>query len=326
MTKNILLVSGGGGTEHDVSLISADFISNQIDHQLFHTHSVLIDSDGKWSCQGLPVNLTLDGRLDFGNESFPIHAAIPCIHGAPGETGEIQAFLKICGIPYIGCEPEASIICFNKLATKLFLNLCAIPTTPFIHISSPDTLLEAQSFLKQHGVVYVKATHQGSSVGCYRVTTETELSAVLPEAFHLSPYVIIEKGVSGRELEVAAFEYQGAWHFSHPGEIICPQNFYSFEEKYSEASQTSTVVSATNLTDDQKMKIKEYSQKAVELLRLRHLARIDFFLSTDGEIYLNEINTFPGHTSISMFPSMMEHTNVRYSDFINSHLNEICKK
>lgn len=324
MKKNILVVVGGDGTEHDISLISADYIESKIDTDQFNIHRVLIDKNGKWTAQGLPVNLNLNGKLDYGNESFKIDAAIPCIHGPPGESGEIQSLFKMADIPFLGCGPETSMICFNKLATKLFLESARIPTSPFINLPEENFEQSLSEFMTKHPEVYIKATNQGSSVGCYFSSNKEEALKLAKKAFQYSPYVIVEKSIKGRELEVAVFEYQNQWTFTRPGEIDCPNDFYTYEEKYAKDSKTKTLVEAPNLSDEQIAKIQSYAKSAQELIQIKDLARIDFFLADDGEILINEINTFPGHTPISMFPSMMENAGVLYSDYINYQLNKLC--
>ncbi len=323
MKKNIVVLVGGGGTEHEISLLSADYIESQIDREFFNVHRVLIDKKQKWTYQGLPINFTFDGELTMGNEKFKVDAAIPCIHGPPGETGEVQAFLELLKIPFLGCRSEASILSFNKLATKLLLENAGIKTAPFVQLQKEGGLSKLEAFFSEHQDIYLKATNQGSSVGCYHITDKGQISDNLKEAFTYSPYVIAEKTIVGRELEVAVFEYQNKWIATIPGEIDCPSEFYSYEEKYSENSKTKTLVEAPNVSPENQNKMKEMALAAVETLKLRHLARIDFFLADDGEIYINEINTFPGHTKISMFPMMMENSGVKYFDYLNGTLNSL---
>ena len=198
-----------------------------------------------------------------------------------------------------------------------------IPNTPWIFLSNQDELEKAHIFFRNSKSVFIKSASQGSSVGCYKVDKEDELDSKIREAFKYSSYVIIEKKVLGRELEVSAYEYKGKIHISRPGEIICPDNqFYSYEEKYSTGSKTKTVMRAERLDSKVLEKITDYSKKVFQLFKLRHLSRIDFFLTDDGEIYLNEINTFPGMTPISMFPKMMEADGVQFKDFLEEIISQ----
>lgn len=321
--KNILLVVGGGGTEHDISLISSEYITSQINSQKFKVYKVEITKDLNWEYEGKTCSINFNRELEVGTEKIKLNAAIPCLHGYPGETGDIQSYFDLIRLPYFGCDSQSSILCFNKLATKLLLESYGVQTTPFIQIINPEETNLARQFFLDHKSVYVKATNQGSSVGCYRVDRLEDLSSAIKEAFRFSPFVILEKNIVGRELEVAAFEFDGKVHTTVPGEIICPNDFYTFEEKYATVSETTTETVAKNIPENILSEIKGQSLLAFKALKLRHLSRIDFFYTEEGEVLINEINTFPGHTQISMFPTMMENYGVKYSDFINQHLEKL---
>lgn len=323
--KNVLLLMGGGGSEHEISLLSAKYIKEQIDSTLFNILTVEIDKNFKWKFEKSICSLDFDHTLKTSDGDFKIDLAIPCIHGFPGETGDIQSYFELIGLPYFGCNSETSVLCFNKLSTKLWLEKSGIDTTPFIQIndSSPDELTKAYNFLTLHKVVYVKATNQGSSVGCYRCDNQKDLDKAVIDAFKFSPYVILEKEIIGREIEVSAFEYNNEIHITVPGEIECPGQFYSYEEKYAGNSHTKTHVVAPDISEVINTEIKRQALAAFKILKLRHLSRIDFFLTKENAVIINEINTFPGHTTISMFPTMMENYGVKYSDFLNKALSSL---
>lgn len=155
------------------------------------------------------------------------------------------------------------------------------------------------------------------------VTASDNPIKALTDAFSFSPYVLIEKRMKPRELEVSAYEYDGKLQISYPGEVIAPSStFYSYEEKYSGQSQSKTVIKAENVTPDQVKTITDYATKLFHGLKIRHLSRIDFFLD-DGKIYLNEINTFPGSTSISMFPKMLEANGHSFKEYLEQHINNL---
>lgn len=325
--KTILLICGGGGTEHEISLTSSKYIKEQLSKLAgFQTKLVVIESNGdRVDENGLKVELRKGGYLyhHSNDQTDTLSFAIPCFHGPPGETGEIQSVFEMMKLPYLGCGPEASLLCFNKVSTKLWMDAANIPNTPWIFLSGDDEMKKAHAFFNESKSVFVKAASQGSSVGCYKVDKEEDLESKIKEAFKYSTYVIIEKTVTGRELEVSAYEHQGKLRISQPGEIICPEDqFYSYEEKYSNDSKTETVMRAEGLDAKVLEKITEYSKKAFRLFKLRHLSRIDFFLTNEGEIYLNEINTFPGMTPISMFPKMMEADGVQFKDFLEEIISQ----
>lgn len=322
MKKNILLICGGGSTEHEISLISAEYIYENLksnpDFNIFH---VTIQKNGvRTDRDGLEVELRRAGEIVWkeNGKSVRLHFAVPCIHGPPGETGEIQAVFEMMGLPYLGCGPEASQICFNKITTKLWFNALEINNTPYIFLSenNAESVKKAQEFYDKNQSGFIKAARQGSSVGCYLVKEKSEIPEHLNNAFKLSEQVLMEVTVNARELEIAAYEYDGKINVTIPGEISCPSKFYTYEEKYSNASHTTTEVVAPNLTAEQVKIMQDFARKAFVGLKLKHLSRIDFFLTDDGKIYLNEINTFPGMTPISMFPKMMENNGHKFKDYL----------
>lgn len=350
MAKNILLVAGGDGSEHDISLISSKYVEQKLrsigdycvlscvfhDHKFVFgdgrigyftqgNHFVIEDAqahhvDTKAAYETDCLRGATGDMLSFSKrEELVIDCAVPCLHGKPGETGEMQALFELHNVPFIGCAQEASVNCFNKVTTKFYLSALNIENTPsiFIASSSEAELKRAhEAFNNFGGDVYVKAACEGSSIGCYHVKNESELDKAITDALSYSDLVLIEKTIEHRELEVAAFEYQGKLHLTNPGEIIIPSDlFYTFDEKYSEKSSSTTTVDVKDLTPIQLDMIKSMAERAFKGLNLRHLSRIDFFLATDGTIYLNEINTFPGMTPISMFPKLVEHSGVKMEDF-----------
>lgn len=326
-TKNVLLICGGGGSEHDISLVSAKYIESKLALiPEINTVYLSIEKDGRrLNHKGQDCELRKAGEVfnKETNELTLLDYAIPCIHGPPGENGQIQAVFEMMGLPFLAPGSEASILCFNKASTKIWMDKAGIANSPYLFFSSPDQVCKStleKFFDTNNKDVFVKAAHQGSSVGCYHVTNKDELVGKVKEAFSFGPVVLVEKTIKGRELEVAAFEYEGKLHISKPGEIVCPDGFYDFEEKYNENSKTKTYVEAENLTTEQVEKIKNMARETFKILRLKDMARIDFFLDEKGNPLINEINTFPGHTPISMFPSMMENMGIKYENYLKDRI------
>ncbi|UXI04111.1 D-alanine--D-alanine ligase [Photobacterium sp. TY1-4] len=317
---HVLLLCGGGGAEHEISLISANFLEQQL--QMLEGVSytrVEMKLDGWFDHQGKPCQLNLDRTLQTEAGKLEVNYVIPCIHGYPGETGDLQSFLTIAKLPYFGCDAQASTNCFNKITTKLWFDAIDIPNTPYIFLSenNAESHAKAEAALMQWGKVFVKAACQGSSVGCYKATTPAELAEAINQAFTFSDQVLVEKAIKPRELEVAAYEYGNELVITKPGEVSCPDDkFYTYEEKYSSDSHSTTSVEAGGLTDEQVAQIRDYARKAFVQMKLKDLSRIDFFLSEDNEILLNEINTFPGMTPISMFPQMLKHHGHQFHVFL----------
>ena len=329
---NTLLICGGGGSEHEVSLRTADFIQRQLaglsDISLTR---VEMDADGRLTDAGGKVyQLGQDRMLRCTQgRNWPVHYVIPAIHGYPGETGDLQSQLELFGIPYFGCGPEASKICFNKVTAKLWLRALGIDNTPyqFLFCNEPEEVAKANMALQEWGAVFVKASNQGSSVGCYKVTDAEELPEALAQAFSYSPYVLVEKCLKVRELEVAAYDYDGELVITPPGEVRAPDDtWYSYEEKYNEASRATTFVEAEDLSEAQLGWMREAARRTYLGLQLKDLARIDFFLTDEGDIYLNEVNTFPGMTPISMFPKMLANMGHDFQHYLTRLIHEAAEQ
>lgn len=328
--KNILLLSGGGSTEHDISLVSVKHIKNSLGHFAdLNIISIEIDKNGDWVNENkrkflLDAKAFLRSFEQDGDPGVKIDYAIPCIHGYPGETGDIQSYFEMINLPYLGCNSETSKICFNKITTKLWATALGVANTPYTILTqnNQDSVERVKKFQNEHGDVVIKASNQGSSVGCYLVDKMNDPSKVISEAFKFSPFVLVEKRLVPRELEVSVYVFNGKLEITYPGEIVCPSKFYSFEEKYSSDSKTYTKIKAEDLSPNHVNTIKEYATTLYHGLKLRHLSRIDFFLDNEV-IYLNEINTFPGLTPISMFPKMMEAHGHLFKDYLYEKIKSL---
>ena len=320
-TTNILLLCGGGSSEHEVSLVSAGYLFEQLNSiEDFNVVRVEIKSEGWCLDSGDLVYLDINNQMLCGQkEQMKIDFIAPCIHGFPGETGDIQSLFEMAKIPYLGCGSEASNNSFNKITSKLWYDALGIANTPYLFLSdnNEQSHTAAKEAFEKWGKVFVKAARQGSSVGCYKVTESEQLEEAVNKAFTFSDQVLVEKAVVPRELEVAAYEMDGQLYISKPGEVIAPNGaFYTYEEKYGADSHSTTEVEATNLTQEQLKQIDNDARKVFTQMKLRHLSRIDFFLTEDNEIYLNEVNTFPGMTPISMFPKMLQHHGHDFTEYL----------
>lgn len=325
---NLLLLCGGGGAEHDISLLSANYFETSLaKDSRFNVLRVELDAQGQYrTTNGQACELTNQKQIRFTDRTttdWSVDYVIPCIHGYPGETGDIQSYFNLINLPFFGCNAEASINCFNKITAKMWFSALGIPNTPYIILAelNDDAIAQATAALAEWGSIFIKAASQGSSVGCYKVDDVEELAAKLTEAFSYAPYVIIEKTIKARELEVAVYQYNDQIIATKPGEIVCASDkFYSFEEKYDTNSQAVTHVEAQNLSEELSDKIRQYAITAFKGMKLSHLSRIDFFLTEEGEILLNEINTFPGLTPISMFPKMLNHHGEDFTEFLTQNI------
>lgn len=322
LKKNVLILCGGGGAEHEVSMVTANYIESQIDRNTYNSITVEIKKDLTWSLGGKPVNLTWDKKIVGEGFSEAVDCVIPWLHGYPGETGHVTAFLDLIGLPYLGCKTESHMICFNKVLTKLWCEKVGVPCTEFDVITSMDQVDKALAFFDKYGSAFIKASNQGSSVGCYPVKQRKDLSQALADAFQYSDFVVIERLVNVRELEISVFDFQGNTHATKPCEILCPDKFYSYEEKYSQTSQTKVELVA-DIPSEVTESIRALALDAYRGLKLRHGVRMDFFLEGHDKVLLNEINTYPGMTPISMFPKMMANYGVEFPTFLSYHLEQL---
>lgn len=326
--KNVLLLCGGGSSEHEISLRSVKFYEECMAQMPnVNTIKIEIDKQGQW-VDASGKRYLLDGKrflrafAQDGDPGTQIDVAIPCIHGYPGETGDLQSYFEMIELPYFGCNSETSKMCFNKITTKMWATALGVENTPYMFISENNekSIAKALEFQKLHGDLVVKASNQGSSVGCYMVPASENPSKAISDAFGYSSFVLIEKRMRPRELEVSVYEYDGKLQVSYPGEIVTPTStFYTYDEKYSSDSQSKTFIRAENVTPEQVKTITDYATKLYYGLKIRHLSRVDFFLDS-GKIYLNEINTFPGSTSISMFPKMLEANGHSFKAYLEQHI------
>ncbi|MGB0894846.1 MAG: D-alanine--D-alanine ligase [Parashewanella sp.] len=320
---NVLLLCGGGSDEHDISLISANFIqSHLIKHPDIELVRLELDGNGRYLAEDTTeAYLTREKELVFQNQApnWKVDFVIPCFHGFPGETGDIQSLLTLYQIPFLGADAQASIHCFNKVTAKQWFTALGIPNTPYLFLSecNEQALTQAEQAFDDWGSIFIKASNQGSSVGCYKIENKSEIKPKLAEAFTFSDYVLIEKSITARELEVAVYEYDGEIVATLPGEIVCAENsFYSYEEKYASNSLATTDTVAKGLSKAMTDRIRQYAINVFKGMKISHLSRIDFFVTHDDEILLNEINTFPGMTPISMFPKMLENHGDDFSKFM----------
>lgn len=338
MQKNILLLFGGGGSEHEVSRVSSRYYLEQLtsinqnleSHKQFNILTVEVLSKNDWKLESeqnqvkSQCHINENGELEFSNQKLKIDYCVPCFHGPPGETGEIQVFLDLVGIPYFGNDYEASLLCFNKIQTKLLCESRKIPTVPFDYVqnANQESLKLAEELFDKYSGLFIKSSHQGSSVGCHLVKNKTDLEKALKDSLSLSPFALLEMPVKARELEVSVYQIDEQTFISDPGEIICHEDFYDYEEKYSESS-SADILDKADLPKNIAEQIKSYAKQAAEIFRIKDIVRVDFFL-VDDQIYLNELNTFPGMTPISLFPRMISTQGREFKEVLQSSIKKYC--
>ena len=326
MKQRIALLFGGASSEHAVSLSGFKYVSELLKETKYEILPIHISRAGDWFIGGesgalAHISAAFGGGIYTDEGFFRIDAAIPLLHGDGGEDGTIQGALEIAGIPYIGADVLTSAVCLDKFYTKCILTSYGIPTLECVPFSTETDPVDALEVCKEKlGLpMFIKPRRLGSSVGAYPVYDEYGFLTKFPLSMKCGRnLVIVEKMLpKKREIEVAFCEMNGRKIITAPGEILI-DGFYGYDEKYGGKTKVSPLA---DIDEPTARKIAEYSRIIADALSLRHLARIDFFLTDEG-VFFNEINTFPGFTSDSLYPKMLEAAGIRPRDALISFIED----
>ena len=346
MRKNIILLFGGISGEYEVTLKSVTSIFNHINKDKYNVHLVGITRDGEWIYCGENIeSVTNDTWMNvcggndydvevnmipqrnkpvgiyFNNGQFvKIDAIFPVLHGPYGEDGKIQGLLEISQIPYVGCGVLASSVGMDKLICKKVFTQAGIPQVEYTYTTSYDYRLNQEDELNKiekalNYPMFVKPANMGSSVGISKVKNRTELEDGIEEALKYDTRIVLEEGRNVREIEVAVLGNEEV-KASLAGEVIPAKEFYDFNDKYIDGASVTQV--PASISEDLMSEIRENAIKAFKAIDGTGLSRVDFFIDKDsGEVFINEINTLPGFTNISMYPQMWGATGIGYSELID---------
>jgi len=317
--KKVLLLIGGNSSEHKVSCLSARSIMENIDYDEYILTPCIIDRNNDWYLyQGSVTNIG-----DWQNESITkvdniidllrsIDLVFPIIHGETGEDGKLQGMLDLFNIKYVGSKTLASAVGMDKEFAKIIFANAGIPQVKYMTIMDDyniEPILEKFEF-----PMIVKPANGGSSIGINKANNEKELITAITEAKSYDKKILIERFMKARELECAVLDGKELV-VSSIGEIFSANEFYDYNAKY-ENDASETIIPA-DIPEDVANTIKDYSVKAFKAINARGLARVDFFYDEkENKIYLNEINTLPGFTTISMYPQMIMHTGYSYKELL----------
>jgi D-alanine-D-alanine ligase len=330
---NILLVYGGESPEHEVSIASATNVYNALDASRYTALLCYIDQDGGfWHTETIEpqtahrlVPVLGASTVEYDGQTHHIEAIFAVLHGQNGEDGTIQGLARLMHTPIVGCGVTASSICIDKVLAKQLLDYNHIPIVPFIVGYKGDAYPTYKQTAATLGeTLFVKPARLGSSVGVSKVTDQAGLLTALDAAFALDDKVLIEAGITARELEVAVLGHNAQPKASAVGEIIPDREFYSFASKY-DANATSQVKIPADIPNETAEQIRTYAVQAFTALQCEGLSRVDFFIDPAGKVYLNEINTLPGFTDISMYPQLWQHEGIGYTDLL-TRLIELARK
>ncbi|WP_071131714.1 D-alanine--D-alanine ligase family protein [Enterococcus timonensis] len=337
----IIMLYGGKSPEHDVAKLSAFSILQAIYYHYYSVELFFIQKDGTLK-QGpvltkAPVSpeiLDLEDAPEASWHDLAQEEAIvfPVLHGPNGEDGTIQGFLEIINMPYVGCGVLASACGMDKIITKNLLQQAGIPQVPFVAVHQSAWQENGQQVFDEceGSLIYpmfVKPANMGSSVGISKAEDRLSLEKALELAFQFDQRVIVEQGIEAREIEVGLLGNQDV-RTTLPGEIVKTVDFYDYNAKYIDNEITMQIPAA--ISESLQEKAQLYAKKAYQILDGSGLARCDFFLSPAGELFLNELNTMPGFTKFSMYPSLWQERGLKYSDLIEEliqlGLNRFAKK
>jgi D-alanine-D-alanine ligase len=325
----VLLLFGGESSEHEVSIASARNVYAAMDDRAYDITLGYISKDGHWHIvedievlEGqhrslLPVLGARHFVVEPGGHTIVPDVILPIIHGTNGEDGTIQGLARLLKLPIVGSGVLASAMCMDKEVTKRLLRDAGVAVADHVVCRRGDAMPDFPHITLQLGnPVFVKPANQGSSVGVSKVYTEAQFTAAVEEAFKYDSKILIEQGITGRELECAVLGNH-APEASGVGEIKPPEgSFYSYDAKYSPTSTTELFIPA-DISEETAEKIRTMSLATYRALECRGMARVDVFLTEDGTVYVNELNTLPGFTNISMYPKLWREAGLSYSQLID---------
>lgn len=328
---NVAILFGGKSAEHEVSVQSAKNIFDAIDKEKYETTLIKINKKGEWFlCEDkncflkeedskknkITLNPECDGEalLEAG-EKIKIDVVFPILHGPFGEDGTVQGLFKLANIPFVGAGILGSAIGMDKDIMKRLLKEALIPVGKYLVFSEKSRVLQYKEVIKELGEpLFVKPANMGSSIGVSKVNNKTEYEEAIKLAFDYDLKVIVEEFIKGREIECSVLGNNNP-KASLPGEIVPVFGFYSYEAKYLDEKGARLEVPA-KIDSEVVKKIQELAIKTFQALSCEGLGRVDFFLKENGEIIVNEINTLPGFTKISMYPKLWEESGTTYMDLI----------
>jgi D-alanine-D-alanine ligase len=296
------ILFGGKSVEHEISLLSASNVIAALDRKKYTPVLLKIDKRGRWQTKPEVFFRKVD-------------VVFPILHGPLGEDGTVQGLLKLAGVPFVGASVLGSAVGMDKDVMKRLLREAGIPVAKFITLRKGEPCSYREAVKLLDSPLFVKPANTGSSVGISKVKRAKDFKAAVQQAFTYDTKVIIEESIVGREIECAVLGNHKPIA-SIPGEVIPTHEFYSYEAKYLD-EQGARIEVPAKLTQGQVTAVRKLSIEAFQVLECSGLGRVDFFLTERGELYVNEINTIPGFTSISMYPKLFEATGIPYAELID---------
>ncbi len=338
--KNIGILFGGKSAEHEVSINSARSIFKAIDKEKYVPILIFIGKKGKWFTDDRFASAFLsnekmisfqeDGEevvlapqsegllrmLSNSAKSIKLDVVFPVLHGTYAEDGTVQGLLKLVDVPFVGSGVLGSAVSMDKDIMKRLLKEKGIKIGKFITIKREEEIVKYAEVVEKIGCpFFVKPANMGSSVGVNKVSSEKDYQGAVDDALQFDSKILLEEYIEGREIECSVLGNENPCA-SIAGEIIPTHEFYSYDAKYKDENGATLEIPA-KITAKEMEEVKELSIRVFKVLSCEGLGRVDFFLKKDGAIFVNEINTLPGFTSISMYPKLWEASGLNYKDLID---------
>ena len=327
--ETLVLLYGGRSAEREVSVLSAESVMRAVDYNKYLVKTYFIAQDGSFiktqefstkpsDNEKLMTNATIEWSQKVSPSAIYEEGAVvfPVLHGPMGEDGSIQGFLEVLKIAYVGTNILSSSVAMDKIATKHVLESAGVPQVAFVTYiegsDMADTLQEVTE--KLSFPVFVKPANMGSSVGISKATSLDELKMAIDLALKYDSRILIEQGVKAREIEVGILGNSEV-KTTLPGEVVKNVDFYDYDAKYID-NQIEMAIPA-DISSDIAEKMRHYASVAFTAIGGCGLSRCDFFLTEDGHVFLNELNTMPGFTQWSMYPLLWENMGLSYSNLID---------
>ncbi len=298
----VAILFGGKSAEHEVSVRSAKNVAAAMDPKKYDVSMIRIDRKGQW----LPPR----------NWHTKVDVVFPVLHGPFGEDGTMQGLLRLADVPFVGAGVLGSAVGMDKDVMKRLLRDAGIPIGKFITLREGDKLSYKDAKKKLGSTLFIKPANMGSSVGVSKVKTEAEFKKAISEAFQFDTKILIEQFIKGREIECSVLGNEKPIA-SVPGEIVVHADFYSYDAKYIDENGASLQIPAKLSAKTTKL-VQELSIKTFRALECEGMGRVDSFVTPDGRVFVNEINTIPGFTSVSMYPKLWEASGISHSQLIDT--------
>ena len=324
--KKLGIIYGGISTENEVSEMSAKSVIENLDKEKYEIHEIYISKYGKW------YEVKENKKEEIYNLIWylkDLDIVFPVLHGIGGEDGTIQGMFEMLQIPYVGCGVLASSVGMDKVYSKIIFEKAGIPQTKYVYVKRENNTykivdenfdeeeLKIEKITKKLKFpMFVKPSNSGSSVGVKKATNVEELKLAIENAGQYDTKILVEQAIEGKEVECAVLQDGKNIIASTVGEIMSAEEFYSFDAKYN-MPESKTLIPA-NIKNEQIEEIRKLAIKAFKAIDGKGLSRVDFFIEKEtNKIYINEINTMPGFTKISMYPKLFEKVGISYSELLD---------